>query len=268
MKLIALRATLTILSLALFCAGVQAAEPNFPALTGRVVDGANLLSPDARQRIDRKLADYEAKTSDQVVVATVPGLQDYPIEDFSNRLFRFWKLGQAKTNNGVLLLVAPTERKARIEVGYGLEGSLTDALTRVIISGAMAPKFKANDFAGGIETGVDAIIATLSGDDEWRSRAALRPVQKSADDIDPMTLILIIVIFVVVFYLITRANRNGTQSHYTRNGNWVVIPSSSSSSSSSSNWGSSWSSGSSSGSSGGFSGGGGSSGGGGASGDW
>ena len=106
---------------------------NFPALSGRVIDAANLLSADARASLDQKLKAHEDKTSDQIVVATIASLENYDIADYANRLFRQWKLGQAKTNNGVLVLVAPNERKIRIEVGYGLEGSLTDAVSRVII---------------------------------------------------------------------------------------------------------------------------------------
>ena len=140
------------------------AQPTYPPLTGRIVDGANLLSPDARERIEQKLKAHEDKTSDQLVVATVPSLQGVTIEDFANGLFRAWKLGQAKTNNGVLLLVAPNERKVRIEVGYGLEGALTDALSNVIITTAITPKFRSGDFSGGIEAGADAILAILAGD--------------------------------------------------------------------------------------------------------
>ena len=114
-------------------------QPAFPALSGRVVDGAGIIPQDRRAQIDARLAAHEAKTTDQIVVATLPSLQGYAIEDFANRLFRFWRLGQDKTNNGVLLLVAPTERKVRIEVGYGLEGALTDALSRVVIATAITP---------------------------------------------------------------------------------------------------------------------------------
>ncbi len=259
----ATRLLLAALALLAFAGLAVAAEPNFPALTGRVVDGAGVISVPARQRIEQKLAAYEQKTSDQIVVATVPSLQDLPIEDFANRLFRFWKLGQAKTNNGVLLLIAPSERKLRIEVGYGLEGSLTDALSRIIISGAIAPKFKTGDYAGGIDAGVDAIIATLSGDDEWRKRAAERP-QPGADSIDPVAVILLIVLFIFIYYKMTQALRRGRdQTHYTRNGQWIVFPSPSSGSG-----GGSWGGSSGGSSDSGFSGGGGSSGGGGASGDW
>jgi uncharacterized protein len=244
-----------------------AADPTYPALTGRIVDGANLIAPEARQRIEAKLKAHEDKTSDQLVVATVPSLQDGTIEDFANGLFRFWKLGEAKTNNGVLLLVAPNERKVRIEVGYGLEGALTDALSKVIITTAVAPKFKSGDFTAGIEGGVDAILSILAGDaEEWQRRASVR-----SDDTSVVEIIAIVFVMLMIFVLIAafmnefRGN-GGARRHRLRNGRWVTLPQSSGWSTGSSSGGGSWSSGSSSG--GGFSGGGGSSGGGGASGDW
>ena len=109
--------------------------------------------PDERAALEAKLKAHEDKTSDQVVVATVPLLEGYEVEDYANRLFRPMEARQADKNNGVLLLVAPNERKVRIEVGYGLEGALTDALSKVIIATAIAPQFKQGDFAGGIEGG-------------------------------------------------------------------------------------------------------------------
>src|SRR4029079_1909745 len=122
--------------------------------------------------LEAKLKAHEDKTSDQVVVATVPNLQGTTVEDYANRLFRAWKLGQAKTNNGALLLVAPNERKVRIEVGYGLEGALTDALSKVITTTAITPRFKTGDYAGAINAGVDAMLSILSGDaEEWHRKA-------------------------------------------------------------------------------------------------
>ena len=115
----------------------------------------------------------------------VPGLGGTSVEDYANRLFRHWALGQKAKNNGVLLVVAPNERKARIEVGYGLEGALTDALTKVIIATSMAPKFKQNDFPGGLQAGVDAILSVLTGDaEEWQRRAKVRSDESAA--IDPV----------------------------------------------------------------------------------
>ena len=107
---------------------VSAAEPSFPALTGRVVDDAHILDAAARAAIERKLAAFETKSGRQVVVATLPSLQGYEIEDYGYRLGRHWGIGEKGSNNGALLIVAPNERRVRIEVGYGLEGTLTDAV--------------------------------------------------------------------------------------------------------------------------------------------
>ena len=246
-----------------------AAEPSYPALTGRVVDGANLLAPDVRQRIEDKLRAHEDKTSDQVVVATVPSLQDVPIEDFANGLFRHWKLGEKAKNNGALLIVAPKERKVRIEVGYGLEGALTDALSKVIITTAIAPKFKTGDFAGGIEAGVDAMLTILAGDaEEWQRRAEVRSDESTlGEDIAVIIAMIFIFLFIVAFLQGLSQQQGGVRRHRLRNGQWVTLPQSTGwSTGSGSGWsggGGGWSSGG-----GGFSGGGGSSGGGGASGDW
>ena len=122
---------------------------NFPALTGRVVDQANIIQPDTRAAIEQRSADLEEKSGIQLVVATVNSLEGQEIEPYANELFRKWALGEKKKNNGVLMLVAPNERRVRIEVGYGLEGTLTDALSKVIISNAMTPRFKAGNFSEG-----------------------------------------------------------------------------------------------------------------------
>src|SRR4029077_15632742 len=107
---------------------------NFPALTGRIVDQANVIPLETRSALEPKLAALETKSGIQLVVATVASLDGQEIEPYANELFRSWKLGEKAKNNGVLLLVAPNEHRVRIEVGYGLEGTLTDALTKVIIT--------------------------------------------------------------------------------------------------------------------------------------
>ncbi len=247
-------APLLLLALVLAALPARAAELSFPALSGRVVDAADILPADRRSALEARLKAYEEKTSDQVVVATVPSLQGTTVEDFGNRLFRHWKLGQAKTNNGVLLLVAPTERKVRIEVGYGLEGALTDALSRVIIASAITPRFKEGDYAGGVAAGVDGILSILSKDaEEWQRKPQVRD-----DQVDPIQVILFIVLFLVILFVVWRTNRGG------RRGGLVVLPGPVGG-----GWsGGTWGDGGSGGFGGGFSGGGGSSGGGGASGDW
>lgn len=251
LSLAVLAACLTITAI-----GALAAELTFPALTGRVVDAAGILTPEQRGTLEAKLKAHEDKTSDQVVVATVPNLQGTTVEDYANRLFRDWKLGQAKTNNGVLLLVAPSERKVRIEVGYGLEGALTDALSKVIIAGAITPRFKTGDYFGGLDAGVDGILSILAGDaQDWQRKPQVR-----ADEVDPAQVAVFIALFLIVLFVAWRMSRGGRSGP----GGLVILPGPGSG-----GWGGGFSDGGGSGGfDGGFSGGGGSSGGGGASGDW
>src|SRR6266853_2804247 len=149
---------------------------SFPELTGRVVDDAGILDPSTKAALERKLAEFETKTTGQLVVVTVKSLQGTSIEDYGYQLGRHWQIGQKEKNTGALLIVAPNERKVRIEVGYGLEGTLTDAISRLIIENSILPRFRANDFPGGITRGVDDIIQVLTGDaEEFKQRAAKRP---------------------------------------------------------------------------------------------
>ncbi|TIR31882.1 MAG: YgcG family protein, partial [Mesorhizobium sp.] len=160
-----LSVTLVLLCLALFLP-LTALAAELPVLTGRVVDNADIIDAATEAALTRKLADFEAKSSDQIVVATVPSLDGEEIEPYANRLFRAWKLGQAGEDNGVLLLVAKDDRKMRIEVGYGLEGTLTDLHTRLIIENDMVPAFRAGDFSGGIAKAVDDMVMVLEGNPE------------------------------------------------------------------------------------------------------
>lgn len=231
---------------------------NFPALTGRVVDQANIIQPDTRVAIEQKLADLETKSGIQLVVATVNSLEGQDVEPYANELFRKWALGEKKKNNGVLLLVAPNERRVRIEVGYGLEGTLTDALSKVIISNAMTPRFKAGNFSEGISRGVDDIITVLTTDaSEWQKRPSLRLDYQQP--VDPASWILLAALFVFFILLIVSPTFRWLFFNVVLN----VLASSGSSRGGYS--GGSYSGGSGGG---GFSGGGGSSGGGGASGSW
>ena len=148
----------------LFWLGIVQAAPTFPPLSGRVVDEANLLSPATREAITAQLEAHEKATTNQVVVVTVADLQGYPIEDYGYQLGRHWGIGQAEHDNGVLLIVAPKERKVRIEVGYGLEGTLTDALSHDIIQNRILPRFRKQQYEAGIIEGVNAILAVLQGD--------------------------------------------------------------------------------------------------------
>ena len=146
-----------ILLATLMLVGVPAAGQTLPKLSGRVVDAANLLSPEQQAQLTQLSNDIEKASSRQLVVATIPDLQDYPIEEYGNKLIRGWAIGQKGANNGIILIVAPKERKVRIEVGYGLEPIMTDALSSVIINDTILPRFKAGDMAGGIVAGADAI---------------------------------------------------------------------------------------------------------------
>ena len=169
------RAILPVIAwICLICA-CAAQSLSFPALTGRVVDEAGLLDAAARTALTESLAELEQKTTDQLVVVTLKSLQGTSIEDYGYQLGRRWQIGQKDKNNGVLLIVAPNERKVRIEVGYGLEGTLTDAITKLIIESSILPRFKVADYPGGIKRGVEDIIQVLSGDaEEWQNRAAQR----------------------------------------------------------------------------------------------
>jgi uncharacterized protein len=154
------RATL-FAALWLAAAAVQAAD--VPYLSGRVVDEAEILSPAARERIVATSKSHEDKTTNQVVVLTVPTIGGESIEEYATRVFDAWKLGQKGKDNGVLVLVVPSDRKLRIEVGYGLEGTLPDVEAARIIRNRITPRFKTGDFDGGITDGVDAIVAELEG---------------------------------------------------------------------------------------------------------
>ena len=225
---------------------------NFPALTGRIVDQANIIPAETRSAIEPKLADLEAKSGIQLVIATVTSLEGQEIEPYANELFRSWKLGEKAKNNGVLLLVAPNERRVRIEVGYGLEGTLTDALTKVIITNAVTPRFKAGDLSGGISRGVDDIITVLTTDaSEWQKRPSLRLDNQQTTD--PATWLLIAALIALFTLLIVSPGFRWLFLNLVLN---ILVSSGGSRS------GGGYSSG------GGFSGGGGSSGGGGASGSW
>ncbi|MES2292025.1 MAG: TPM domain-containing protein [Pseudomonadota bacterium] len=192
----------------LFSALPALAAPSFPALTGRVVDDAHVLSDQTRSDLDGKLAALEAKTSRQLVVVTLPSLQGYEISDYGYQLGRAWGIGQAKLNNGALFIIAPTEHKVRIEVGYGLEPILTDALSEVIIQQAVLPRFRAGDFNGGTEAGVAALIQQLSLDPsaaEAKAAAAAQQLQhKGGSGVSPLSILVIILFIAIAFGRIFR----------------------------------------------------------------
>ena len=255
----------------LACAGPsRAAEPTFPALSGRVVDGARLLSPAAEAALTAKLEALEADTGDQLVVVTLDSLQDYEIEDYGYRLGRAWGIGQSETDKGVLLIVAPNERKVRIEVGYGLEPVLTDAMSSHIIQTDILPAFKVGGFERGITQGVDAIIGQLTLDPaEAAARAAAVEPEPVEFPVGPMILVALVFLFIVIGLM--QAARGGGRRRRGDLGSilvWTAAEALRHSASSGGGGGGGFRGGGGFGGGGGFSGGGGSFGGGGASGGW
>lgn len=140
------------------------ANLSFPRLSGVIVDEANLLDNNTTIKLKKIMLENEAKTTSQFVIATVKSLNNASIEEYSLELARHWQLGQKDKDNGVLLLVAPKEREVRIEVGYGLEGVLTDAMAKYVINNFITNKFKQNDYQGGIKDGAIEILKLLKGD--------------------------------------------------------------------------------------------------------
>lgn len=250
------------LALALLAAALPATAQTLPALTGRVVDQADLIPPDREAALAGRLEALERATSRQLVVVTIPDLQGLSVDDFGFRLGEAWKIGDKDADNGAILLVSVAERKIRIEVGDGLEPILTDAMSGLIIRDTIRPKFQAGDYPGGIEAGAGAIIEQLQAPPEVAEQKALeaqRQQVSSPDDdggsIFPLIFWGIVLVF-VVFPMIGRGRRG---RRHRRGGVFVWGPGFG---------GGSWGGGSSGGGFGGFSGGGGSFGGGGASGGW
>ena len=237
----------------------------FPPLEGRVVDGARLLSPAKEQEITAKLEALERATTAQVVVVTVPSLQGHEIEDYGYQLGRAWGIGREDKDNGVLLLIAPDEKKVRIEVGYGLEPVLTDAMSALIIQNAILPSFRQGYYERGITQGVDAI------DDQLRlDPTEARAIAEAADRPEARLPVAVAIIVALVFaFLVLGLISSAGRGRRRRGGNglspvliWAASEALSSrgrSGRSSGGFGSGF---------GGFSGGGGNFGGGGASGGW
>jgi uncharacterized protein len=200
-------AVLALVALALMGgAGSALAAPKFPPLTGRVVDDAKLLSPQAEQKLTDDLAALEQKTGHQVVVATIPDLQGYPIEDYGYQLGRAWKIGDAKRNDGVVFLVAPNDRKVRIEVGYGLEPVLTDALSSTIIQAKVLPAFRSGNLEQGVMDGAEAVIQQLSLPEDQAKAVAAQPAQaepvaQASRGHIPSFLVLLLVFWIITSVL-------------------------------------------------------------------
>lgn len=187
------------------------AAPTFPKLTGQVVDDANILSPATKQALTAKLQALETSTGRQLVVATVPSLQGLEIEEYGYQLGRAWGIGEKKTNDGAVLLIAPAERKVRVEVGYGLEPVLTDTLSSVIIQTAIIPKFRAGDMEGGVVAGADAIIQQLALPDDQAKAAVTKAAAKPQQAAGPPKFALLLLLFGFVFMIVSmmRVGRRG-----------------------------------------------------------
>ena len=262
---------------------VSAAAPQFPALTGRVVDEAHLLTPAQVVDLTSKSEALEARSGRQLVVATIPSLEGLTIEDYGNRLFRDWRLGREKENDGVLLLVAPNERKVRIESGYGSTVFITDAMSSIIIRNSILPHFKQDppDYGGGIIAGADQIIIQMNLPPEEAARRLQQAEtsQRQSRDDSPGLIPILFWMVVILFVIGAMFRKAGGRRYRSSRGGgidpWIVLWGLNELSRGSGRGGS-WGGGSGGfggfsgggGGFGGFSGGGGSSGGGGASGSW
>ena len=214
-----------------------------PRADGYVTDRAGLLSPSEKENLETVLRAFEEKTSNQVVVATFPSLEGDSLEDFSLRLAEAWKAGQKRRDNGIIFLIFKNDRKIRIEVGYGLEGVLTDALSGQIIRDVVAPYFRSGDYPGGILAGTDAIMRATQGEYKGVPRK---------DNPNPFGRLIALFGVFFLFHLFAQANSNRIGGRRGRGGFFMPMGGGFRSS----------------GGFGGFSGGGGGFGGGGASGGW
>ena len=263
-----LRQIMLLLLAALLLPGAAQAQ-TFPALTGPVVDQANILPPEVEARIGQKLVALKAQSQRQVTVVTLASLEGYEISDYGYRLGRHWGLGDKVRNDGAILIIAPKERKLRIEVGYGLEPVLTDGLSSLIISRQIVPKFKAGDMPGGVEAGTDAIIQQLTLPADQAQQIAAAAKAKPASQGIPIGVVFWLIIF-VLFFVLPLLRRIGGGKRYRRGSGigsvivWEVLNAAArSGGSGGGGWG-----GGGGGGGGGWGGGGGSFGGGGSSGSW
>ena len=257
------RILVLLVGLAVASLALPAFAQDFPKLTGRVVDAANII-PDAEEaRLTQKLQALETQSQRQLVIATIPDLQGYDISDYGYRLGREWGIGDKQRNDGALLIVAPKERKVRIEVGYGLEPVLTDGFSWLIIDQQILPRFKQGDMAGGIEAGADAIIKQLTLPPEEAQKVAAQADQQREESKGGVWPVILLNGFILLFFIFPLIGsifgRRGRRHRGMRSGPIIWAPGAFSGGSSGGFGG---------GFGGGFSGGGGSFGGGGASGGW
>ena len=261
------------LAAVLVLAGSPGHAQTFPPLSGRVVDAANILSPATEAALTAKLASLEAQSQRQVVVATIADLGGNDVADYGYRLGRAWGIGGKDRNDGVILLIAPNDHRVTIQVGYGLEPVLTDALSARIIRDVITPRFKAGDFDGGVTAGVDAIATQLTLPPDQAAAVvhqASQPQRHRSGGGFPVIFGLFWFGFIVLL-IFGRRNRGRQYGNEGSGIGSVLLWGAAEALSHRNGGGSSWGDSSSSwggGDSGGFSGGGGSFGGGGASGGW
>lgn len=247
-----------------FVAPVAGFAQDFPKLTGRVTDAASIIPAEDEALLTQKLEALEQQSQRQLVIATVPSLGGYDIADYGYRLGREWGIGDKERNDGALLIVAPKERKVRIEVGYGLEPVLTDGLSWMIINNEIVPRFKQGDMPAGIMAGADAIITqlTLPPEEAQKIAAQAQKAQESTSSSGILPMLLFNGFFLFFFIIpLLRAifgRKSGKRHRGSRLGPIIWAPGGFSGGGGRSGGGFS----------GGFSGGGGSFGGGGASGGW
>ncbi|KTE39281.1 hypothetical protein ATE62_09410 [Sphingopyxis sp. HIX] len=191
-----------------------AAAQTIPKLTGPVMDLADQLDPAQEAALDAKLRGFQSATQQQFVVVTLPDLEGYDISDWGYRMGNAWKLGDAERDDGLILIVAPKERRLRFEVGDGIEGAFPDAMAWIIIRDDITPRFKAGDIPGGIDAGVDAAIKQLQLPPEEaakRAAAADKAERDSADDgdIGGLIFVAIIIFFFFVLPILSSLGRKG-----------------------------------------------------------
>ena len=194
----------------------------FPELTGPVVDQANILPADVEARLAEKLTALKAQAQRELVVVTLPDLQGYEISDYGYQLGRHWQLGTKEKNEGAMLIIAPKERKVRIEVGYGLEPVLTDGLSSLIINQQIVPRFKAGDMPAGIEMGTDAIIKQLTLPADQAAQIAAKAQQQEKPEGVPFGVVIWLIIF-FLFFVLPLLRRMGGGRHYRGSGLGPVI---------------------------------------------
>ena len=182
----------SLLALMLCWAFAALADVAVPPLTGRVVDKTATLSSSDIASLDQTLKDFEARKGSQVAVLIVPTTQPETIEQYSMRVAEAWKIGRKKIDDGAILVVAKDDRKLRIEVGYGLEGALTDVTAKRIIDEVITPKFRSGDFAGGISDGVNRILRVIDGEPLPAPRSSRSRIPACSSHLDPFNPFLIV----------------------------------------------------------------------------